>query len=80
HDGTVTLLPALPKVWEKGEVKGLRARGNMIVDLAWENGNIQKAKIRGTPNTDVEVVLAGKHIKRKISSAGLLLVTKDDFR
>ncbi|XP_006661702.1 alpha-L-fucosidase 2-like isoform X1 [Oryza brachyantha] len=45
-DGELYLLPALPRAkWPRGNVKGLRARGNVTVDISWEKGELQEATL-----------------------------------
>jgi len=46
HTGVIELLPALPTAWTEGEVKGLKARGAVEVDLRWENGKAAAAELR----------------------------------
>ncbi len=45
HDGLISLLPALPSAWDKGEVNGLKARGGFVVSVSWGKGNISKATL-----------------------------------
>jgi hypothetical protein len=45
HAGMVHLLPALPSAVPSGSVSGLVARGKLLVDIAWEQGDSVRANI-----------------------------------
>jgi alpha-L-fucosidase 2 len=45
HTNTIHLLPALPLSWSEGNVKGLKARGNLTIDLHWKGSKLEKAVI-----------------------------------
>ncbi len=48
HAGELVLLPALPKAWKEGSVRGLCARGGAVVETTWAGGALRAAKIEAT--------------------------------
>jgi len=59
QDGVISLLPAIPKAWPEGSVKGLRARGGFVVEEAWKDGKLAEAVIHSTIGGTCEVRAAG---------------------
>jgi alpha-L-fucosidase 2 len=60
HAGEIELLPALPKAWPEGSVKGLRARGGFTVDCAWKDGRVAAFRIAAEEARPVQVRVNGE--------------------
>ena len=60
-DGNIiTLLPALPKVWSKGSVTGIRARGGYELSMKWENSMVTELKIKSVKKGSVKLHINGR--------------------
>ena len=55
HQGCIDILPALPKAWSSGEVRGLRARGGLSVDILWNNGAPERVKLLARRDGEVKI-------------------------
>jgi alpha-L-fucosidase 2 len=71
----VQLLPALPKAWANGEIKGLVARGNFVVNMNWRNEELLTAEIVSKSGIDCNLLTKTPVLlkDRKLSSTPILI-------
>ena len=88
HQGEIHLLPALPSAWQNGQIKGLKARGNISVDLTWQTGKLHQAtfnsqhdqllKVRSIDVSDVSQLMddSGNKVAMQIQQGGFSFTAK----
>jgi alpha-L-fucosidase 2 len=64
----IEILPALPKAWPAGSVKGLRGRDGFEIDLEWQAGTLTNATIRSTLGRPAQVRYAGQVNNLKLAA------------
>ena len=60
------LLPALPKAWANGSVRGLRLVGNAEIEIKWKDGVLCEAVICAESNYDTTVIYGKKCVQVKL--------------
>jgi alpha-L-fucosidase 2 len=55
QDGAVHLLPALPDDWAEGSVKGLVARGGFVIDMKWNNGEVDIVNVHSRLGGNIRI-------------------------
>ncbi|MEV6170905.1 glycoside hydrolase N-terminal domain-containing protein [Streptomyces sp. NPDC051954] len=73
----IELLPALPAAWPDGQVRGLRARGGVEVDLAWSGGRLRRAGLRAAAPRQVRVRHRGDSLDLRLVPEQSCEVTPD---
>lgn len=79
HAGELHLLPALPTAWPHGSVRGLCARGGLVVDMAWDMGKLTRAVIRARAGQSCRVRYGACVIAVDVPAGGMVEVDADDF-
>ena len=69
-NGIIEILPALPKKWNSGYFKGLKARGNIEVSAEWENCRVTKVVLKSCREKKIKIKI-GTQIKEIILKSGI---------
>ena len=75
HRGRIHLLPALPKAWPRGTVRGLRARGGFSLDIRWSDGELERAHITSVVGQPGIVVYQGQKLELRMKKGEARTVT-----
>lgn len=59
----IQLLPAPCRAWPEGQIKGVRARGNISVDLSWKDGRVTDWKLSSPNPSPVRVLVNGEYLE-----------------
>ncbi len=70
HAGQIELLPALPSAWKTGSIKGIRARGNITIDMSWKDGKVVRYALTTTERKPKPVTLIVNGEKKVVTPAG----------
>jgi len=46
HQNQITVLPALPKAWKEGHIRGLKAIGNFEVSISWRENQLENLVVK----------------------------------
>jgi alpha-L-fucosidase 2 len=61
-DGLIEILPALPDKWANGSVKGLLAKGNIVVDIEWSDCKVKEIVLCSKFERSIKLKYNGKII------------------
>ena len=64
----VLILPALPKAWSKGSVKGIGLIGNAYCDITWEDHKATKVVIHAVEDFETTVKFGETTYQVKVSA------------
>ena len=61
HNDVIQLLPAPWDKWPEGHIKGVKARGNIEIEMSWKDGKVSNWKLFSDSQKTVKVLVNGKY-------------------
>ncbi len=76
----IHILPALPKSWSGGRIRGVRARQGLGVSIEWRRHELSHLEITGSIETDILLKYGGVECKYSIKPGRRYVVCGKDIR
>jgi len=70
----ILVLPALPRQWPSGSLKGVRVRGGAKVDIVWEGGRLTEIKLQSAVTKKYRITYAGASTEAEIMPGQALVL------
>jgi len=77
HDGCIELLPTLAPMWQKGFIKGIRARGGLEVYMKWDRYQLESAEFMAISSGTYVIRYRENTIEVNLSAGQFLRVDGD---
>ena len=77
HDGEIEFLPALPKAWATGSVKGFRTRGGFEVSMKWQNGDLVEASVKSIRDANLKMRFGNKTVEYPMRKDEVIILDKN---
>lgn len=77
HDGALHILPTLPKQWDRGFVKGLRARGGFEINIKWQENELVNVEIYSEQGEECWVKYKDKRLQIQLEKGKKCLLDEN---
>lgn len=74
HNTYIEVLPALPKDWNNGKLKGVRLRGALTCNIYWSNGRLDCFEVTADTNKTVTFKYKDQMIESVLQSGTLIKI------
>ena len=73
EENLIRILPALPAQWINGHINGLKARGNITVDISWKNNQLEEVKFYSPTAKHFTMIYNKKEIPVSIKAGEIFI-------
>ena len=77
HEEFIRILPALPDNWKNGSIKGIKARGNIEVDIEWMEGELVKIGLYSPEKLKTKLKYSGEFKEIELPAAEKIWLDKE---